>query len=89
LSQLGELGETQAFLACVIADQSRPDEAERFVVEAEANIGADDPAAQWLLRMARGAVSEAHGRDGEAEERYLEALAVARSYGFALLEVDS
>ena len=36
LSQLGELGETQAFLACVIADQSRPDEAERFVVEAEA-----------------------------------------------------
>ena len=89
LSQTGELGETQAFLACVIAAQGRPDEAERFVVEAEQRIGPEDPAANWLVRLARGAVSEAYGRDAEAEEQYLGALEMAHSYGLSLLEVDS
>ena len=89
LGVTGEIGETQAFLACVIADQGRPDEAERFVVEAEGNIGPEDPASHWLLTLARGAVSEAEGRDAEAEAEYVAALAMSRSYGFALLEVDT
>lgn len=89
LGQAGEVGEAYAFLACVVADQGRPDEAERFVLEAEQSLGSEDPAAHWLLRLARGAVAEAQGRDAEAEQLYLEALEMTQSYGFALLEVDS
>ena len=78
-----------AFLACVLADLGRSDEAERFVVEAEQEVGPEDPAARWIVKLALGAVSAAQGRDDDAERFYTESVEMARSFDFKLLEMHS
>jgi ATP/maltotriose-dependent transcriptional regulator MalT len=85
---LGLLPDFQAALAGVLADLGKVDEAERLVLEAQANASPDDVACRVEVTMSLAGVRAAQGRDDEAEESYRSAIALARATDYRILEIE-
>ena len=84
----GVLPDFQAELATTLADVGKVDEAERLALEARENALPGDPGCLVAATTALGAVRAAQGRDGEAEELYRSALALAQESEWQVLEIE-
>ena len=84
----GLLPDIQAALAEILADAGKVDEAERLALESEANVGSDDVSCRVAVAMALGAVRASQERDGEAEESFRSALALAKDHDYKVLEIE-
>jgi hypothetical protein len=78
----------QAALAETLADAGKVDEAERLALESRANAGQDDVSCRVSATMALAAVRAAQERDGEAEELYASAIALAREREYKVIEIE-
>ena len=88
LGQHRELAESQAELARVLAEQGKTDEAERFVGEAQEYLPSAEPQLRLFIVLALAAVRTAQERRDEAEELFLEALAITDEVDFTALEAE-
>ena len=88
LGQHRELAESQAELARVLAEQGKIDEAERFVGEAQEYLPSAEPQLRLFIVLALAAVRTAQERQDEAEELFVEALAITDEVDFTALEAE-
>jgi tetratricopeptide (TPR) repeat protein len=88
LGQHRELAESQAELGRVLAEQGKTDEAERFVGEAQEYLPSAEPQLRLGVVLGLAAVRIAQERQDEAEELFLEALAISDEVDFTALEVE-
>jgi tetratricopeptide (TPR) repeat protein len=88
LGQHRELAEIQAELGRVLAEQGKVDEAERFVVEAQEYLPHAEPQLRLFIVLALAAVRIAQEREDEAEELFVEALAISDEVDFTALEAE-
>jgi predicted ATPase/class 3 adenylate cyclase len=88
LGQHRELAESQAELGRVLAEQGKTDEAERFVGEAQEYLPSAEPQLRLGIVLGLAAVRIAQERQDEAEELFLEALAISDEVDFTALEVE-
>jgi Tfp pilus assembly protein PilF len=84
----GMLPEIQALLACTLADAGKLDEAERYALAAQENVSSEDPSAVVSVTTALAVVRAGQRVDGEAEELFESAIALARKSQFKTLELD-
>jgi tetratricopeptide (TPR) repeat protein len=84
----GILPGLQYELAIILADGGKVEEAERLAREAQANTLPGDHESAVGSVLALGAVRAAQGRDDEAEQQYLSALAIAQESDFKVLELE-
>jgi tetratricopeptide (TPR) repeat protein len=84
----GFLPDLQAALAETLADEGKVDEAERLALESRANAGPDDVTCQVAATMALATVRAAQARDGEAEELFASAIALAREREYKVIEIE-
>jgi class 3 adenylate cyclase/tetratricopeptide (TPR) repeat protein len=84
----GFLPDLQAALAETLADLGKVDEAERLALESRANAGPDDVTCQVAATMALATVRAAQARDGEAEELFASAIALAREREYKVIEIE-
>jgi Tfp pilus assembly protein PilF len=84
----GILPNLQYELAIILADGGKVEEAERLAREAQANTLPGDHESAVGSVLALGAVRAAQGRDDEAEQQYLSALAIAQESDFKVLELE-
>ena len=89
LGQHRELAESQAELGRVLAEQGKTDEAERFVGEAQEYLPSAEPQLRLFIVLALAAVRTAQERRDEAEELFLEALAITDEFDFTALEAEA
>jgi tetratricopeptide (TPR) repeat protein len=88
LGQHRELAESQAELGRVLAEQGKTDEAERFVGEAQEYLPSAEPQLRLWIVLGLAAVRIAQERQDEAEELFLEALAISDEVDFTAFEVE-
>jgi tetratricopeptide (TPR) repeat protein len=88
LGQHRELAESQAELARVLAEQGKTDEAERFLGEAQEYRPSAEPQLRLFILLAEAAVRTAQEREEEAEELFVEALAITDEVDFTALEAE-
>jgi tetratricopeptide (TPR) repeat protein len=84
----GMLPDFQAALAATLADLGKVDEAERLALEARTNAAPDDTSCKIAATTALGAVRAAQKRDGEADELFRSALALAREGNVEVFEIE-
>jgi class 3 adenylate cyclase/tetratricopeptide (TPR) repeat protein len=84
----GLLPEIQALLACTLADAGKLDEAERYALAAQETVSREDPSAVVSVTTALAVVRAGQKADGEAEELFENAIALARKSQFKTLELD-
>ena len=83
----GMVPDYQAALATTLADLGKVDEAERLALEARANAVPEDTSCQIFAVTALAAIREAQGRDEEAEELFVSAIALGRDSNYRLFEL--
>ena len=88
LGQHRELAESQAELARVLAEQGKTDEAERFLGEAQEYLPSAEPQLRLFIVLAEAAVRTAEEREEEAEELFVEALAITDEVDFPAIEAE-
>jgi tetratricopeptide (TPR) repeat protein len=84
----GMLPDFQAALAATLADLGKVDEAERLALEARTNAAPDDTSCKIAATTALGAVRAAQKRDGEADELFRSALALAQEGNVEVFEIE-
>ena len=77
----------QAALATTLAQMGKIDEGERLALDARAHAVPEDTSCQIFASTALAIIRGAQGRDGEAEELFLSAIALANESGLKLLEL--
>ncbi len=83
----GMVPDYQAALATTLADLGKVDEGERLALEARANAVPEDTSCQIFAVTALAAIREAQGRDEEAEELFVSAIALGRDSNYRLFEL--
>jgi ATP/maltotriose-dependent transcriptional regulator MalT len=73
----------------VLAEQGKIDEAERFVGEAQEYLPSAEPQLRLFIVLALAAVRTAQERRDEAEELFVEALAITDVFDFTALEAEA
>jgi tetratricopeptide (TPR) repeat protein len=74
MRERGTLCESQRFLAQLLLEQGRIDEAEKFALAARETVSPEDTVSRATTRVALAQVRAAQGRDEEAETLFAEAL---------------
>ena len=77
----------QAALATTLAELGKIDEGERLALDALAHAVPEDTSCQIFAMTALAIIRGAQGRDAEAEELFLSAVAMARESDLALIEL--
>ena len=77
----------QAALATTLAELGKIDEGERLALDARAHAVPEDTSCQIFAITALAIIRGAQGRDGEAEELFLSAIALANESDLKLLEM--
>lgn len=83
----GLLPDFQAALATTLADLGKIDEGERLALEARAHAVPEDTSCRIFAATALAAIRAAQGRDEEAEQMFLSAIADAREANLRLFEL--
>jgi tetratricopeptide (TPR) repeat protein len=76
MMERGTLCESQRYLAQLLLEQGRLDEAEKFALAARETVSAEDIVSRATTRVALAQVRAAQGRDEEAETLFAEALEI-------------
>ena len=76
MQERGTLCESQRYLAQLLLEQGRLDEAEKFAMAARETVSAEDIVSRATTRVALAQVRAAQGRDEEAETLFAEALEI-------------
>ena len=76
MRERGTLCESQRYLAQLLLEQGRIDEAEKFALAARETVSAEDIVSRATTRVALAQVRTAQGRDDEAETLFAEALEI-------------
>jgi len=76
MRERGTLCESQRYLAQLLLEQGRIDEAEKFALAARETVSAEDIVSRATTRVALAQVRAAQGRDDEAETLFAEALEI-------------
>jgi class 3 adenylate cyclase/tetratricopeptide (TPR) repeat protein len=76
MQERGTLCESQRYLAQLLLEQGRVDEAEKFALAARETVSAEDLTSRSTTRVALAQVRAAQGRYDEAEELFSEALEI-------------
>ncbi len=84
----GLLPDYQAVLAATLADLGKIDEAERLALDARANASPDDTSCKIAAVTALAAVRAGQGRDQEAMDLFLEALAMTSDGNLGAFELE-
>jgi ATP/maltotriose-dependent transcriptional regulator MalT len=74
MMERGTLCESQRYLAQLLLEQGRIDEAEKFALAARETVSGEDIVSRATTRVALAQVRAAQGRDDEAETLFAEAL---------------
>ena len=77
----------QTALATTLAEMGKIDEAERLALDARAHAVPEDTSCHIFAITSLAIIRGAQGRDGEAEELFLSAIALANESGLKLLEL--
>jgi tetratricopeptide (TPR) repeat protein len=88
LGQHRELAEARAELARILAAQGKVDDAEYFLAEAQEQLTTAEPQLRLVIVLAQAAVRIAQEREQEAEELFLEALALSDEVDFTAFEAE-
>jgi class 3 adenylate cyclase/tetratricopeptide (TPR) repeat protein len=83
----GLVPDFQAALATTLADLGKVDEGERLALDARAHAVPEDTGGRIFAATALAAIRGAQGRDDEAEEMFLSAIADARESNLKLFEL--
>jgi class 3 adenylate cyclase/tetratricopeptide (TPR) repeat protein len=83
----GLVPDFQAALATTLADLGKVDEGERLALEARAHAVPEDTGGRIFAATALAAIRGAQGRDDEAEQMFLSAIADARDSNLKLFEL--
>jgi class 3 adenylate cyclase/tetratricopeptide (TPR) repeat protein len=83
----GLVPDFEAALATTLADLGKIDEGERLALDARANAVPEDTSCRIFAATALAAIRAAQGRDDEAEEIFLSAIADARDSNLKLFEL--
>jgi class 3 adenylate cyclase/tetratricopeptide (TPR) repeat protein len=84
----GPLPDFQAVLAATLADLGKLDEGERLALEAIANAVPEDTSCKIAATMALAAVRAAQDRDDEAEQLFLDTLALTADGSVKVFEIE-
>ena len=76
MRERGTLCESQRYLAQLLLEQGRIDEAEKYALAARDTVSAEDIVSRATTRVALGQVRAAQGRDEEAETLFAQALEI-------------
>jgi class 3 adenylate cyclase/tetratricopeptide (TPR) repeat protein len=76
MQERGTLCESQRYLAQLLLEEGRIDEAEKYALAARETVSAEDFASRATTRIALAQVRAAQGRDGEAEILFAEAVEI-------------
>src|SRR6266545_3605669 len=76
MRERGTLCESQRYLAQLLLDEGRIDEAEKYALAARETVGAEDIVSRATTRVALAQVRAAQGRNEEAETLFSEALEI-------------
>jgi tetratricopeptide (TPR) repeat protein len=76
MMERGTLCESQRYLAQLLLEQGRIDEAEKFALAARETVSPEDTVSRATTRVALAQVRAAQGRDEEAETLFAEALEI-------------
>src|SRR5204862_8018586 len=76
MQERGTLCESQRYLAQLLLEQGRVDEAEKFALAARETVSPEDTVSRATTRVALAQIRAAQGRDAEAETLFTEALEI-------------
>src|SRR5262249_30379159 len=85
----GHLCEAQRFLAQILVERGKVEEAERLALQAIETVGPEDQLSVWTTRMALGVVRAAQGRDAEAEQLLTESVRTFAENGMRYAELQA